>query len=283
MKKIITLILSLFVLCSCGAVQSSKDATVYTTFYAMYDFTKEIVGDKLNIVQLVPSGGGPHDFEPTATDIAKITKSKALIYCGSVDTYIDGICETAEKSGVKILDTCKNIELAQNSDPHVWLDPQNALIQYTEIANLLSEIDPQNSGYYQERLEEVKTKISELDTRIENIKNSLTDKKDIIVTHDAYGYLCRRIGIDAHSIEQGFGESSAPTAKHMAQIIDFAKENDIKIVFSQKNESDKSAQSVVQEIGGEISLLDPFEADTKSGNYFDVMLSNLDALETALK
>ena len=63
-------------LCSCGAVQSSKEATVYTTFYAMYDFTKEIAGDKLNVVELVPSGGGPHDFEPTATDIAKITKRK---------------------------------------------------------------------------------------------------------------------------------------------------------------------------------------------------------------
>ena len=113
----------------------------------MYDFTKEIAGDKLNVVELVPSGGGPHDFEPTATDIAKITKSKALIYCRSVDTYIDGICETAQKSGVKILDTCKDIEIMENSDPHVWLDPQNALIQYTEIADLLSEIDPQNSGY----------------------------------------------------------------------------------------------------------------------------------------
>lgn len=281
--KIISLILSLFMLCSCGAVQSSKEATVYTTFYAMYDFTKEIAGDKLNVVELVPSGGGPHDFEPTATDIAKITKSKALIYCRSVDTYIDGICETAQKSGVKILDTCKDIEIMENSDPHVWLDPQNALIQYTEIADLLSEIDPQNSGYYQERLEAVKAKINDIDTRIDNIKNSLTDKKDIIVTHGAYGYLCRRMGVNAHSIEQGFGESSSPTAKHMAEIIDFAKEKDIKIVFSQKNESDKSAQSVVEEIGGEISLLDPFEADTQSGNYFDVMQGNLDAIEKALK
>ena len=281
--KIISLILSLFMLCSCGAVQSSKEATVYTTFYAMYDFTKEIAGDKLNVVELVPSGGGPHDFEPTATDIAKITKSKALIYCGSVDTYIDGICETAQKSGVKILDTCKDIEIMENSDPHVWLDPQNALIQYTEIADLLSEIDPQNSGYYQERLEAVKAKINDIDTRIDNIKNSLTDKKDIIVTHGAYGYLCRRMGVNAHSIEQGFGESSSPTAKHMAEIIDFAKEKDIKIVFSQKNESDKSAQSVAGEIGGEISLLDPFEADTQSGNYFVVMQGNLDAIEKALK
>ncbi len=257
--------------------------TVYTTFYAMYDFTKEIAGDKVNVVQLVPSGSGPHDFEPTAADIAKITQAKALIYCGSVDTYIEDIRTTAEKAGVRTLDTAEGITIQEDvHDPHIWLDPNTAMEQYTAIAKLLSELNPENEAYYQERLASAQDRINQLQQQFQALKAS-AKVQDIIVSHAAYGYLCKELGIQEHSIESGAGEGTDPTAKQMAEIINLAKEKNIKIIFAEKNESDKTARAVAKEIGGDVLLLDPFEANTDSGGYFEVMQQNIQALGTALK
>ena len=268
---------------SCGAKTELPENTLYTTFYAMYDFTKEIAGDKMNVVQLIPSGSGPHDFEPTAADIAAVSESKALVYCGSVDTYIDGIRETVERSGVRTLDTANGVDIAEDAeDPHIWLDPSIALEQYTAIANMLSEIDPDNSAYYSERLTMATENINDLRREIDTLK-STAHKKDIIVSHAAYGYLCDCLGVEQHAIEGGSGDGSDPTAKQMAELMEFAKENDIRIIFAQRNESDRTARAMAEEIGGDVLLLDPLEADTCSGGYFDVMQQNIQALGTALE
>ncbi len=280
--NITAVLLALMILCSCGnAGKVQKSDKIYTTFYAMYDFTREIAGDKLEVVQLVPSGSGPHDFEPTAADIADVTHSKALVYCGSVDTYIGGIKDTAEKAGVRTLDTSEGIELEDGADPHVWLSPENALRQYTAICGMLCEIDPENSEYYKSRLAAAGEHIREIDSEIKQLA-AAASKHDIIVSHQAYAYLCRDLGITAHGIEGSVGGSD-PTAKRMAETAQLANELGIKIIFAQKNESDKTARALAREIGGDVLLLDPFESDTGTGSYFDVMNMNIQALGTALK
>ncbi len=278
MKKILLLIL-LLLLTSCSTSEQITENTVYTTFYAMYDFTKEIAGDKMNVVQLVPSGSSAHNFEPTASDIAKITKAKALIYCDGIDSYIDGIKETAEKSGVKTLNTAEGI-IIDGTDPHIWLSPDNALKQYTAIADMLSQADRQNSAYYQERLESVKERINTLNSTIAELSQN-ANKKDIIVSHGAYSYLCDELSITEHSIE-GITGSSDPTAKQMAKIIELAREKDINTVFAETGHSDKTASAVANELDIQISYLDPFESDTGNGNYFEVMKKNLDAISNSI-
>ena len=278
MKKIFYVILSVLILCSCGA-EPVKENTIYTTFYAMYDFAKEIAGDKMEITELVPSGSGPHDFEPTAADVAKITKSKALIYCGSVDIYVDGIKETAEKAGVQTLDTADGITL-DGTDPHIWLSPDNALKQYTAIADFLCKIDNANSAYYKQRLEAVTEKINELKKTSEEI-TAYAAKKDIIVSHAAYSYLCKYLDITEHSLESGDGGD--PTAKQMAEMISYANENDIHYIFAEKGESDKTAAAIAKETGAEVEYLNPLETDTGSGGYFEVMKMNLELIYNAVK
>ena len=278
MRKILLLALLLFIT-SCSVVEPITENTVYTTFYAMYDFTKEIAGDKMNVVQLVPSGSDAHDFEPTASDIAKITKAKALIYCDGLDTYIDGIKETAQKAGVETLNTADGI-ITDGTDPHIWLSPENALIQYTAITELLSQIDNPNSSYYQERLELVKERINKLNDTINELCEN-AKKKDIIVSHGAYSYLCSDLNITEHSIEGITGDSD-PTAKQMAKIIELAREKDINTVFAQNGHSNKTALAVANELGIQALYLDPFESDTGNGNYFEVMEKNLDAIAKAI-
>lgn len=285
MKKLLIILCAALALCSCGTADDIADSdkpVIYTTFYAMYDFTREIAGDNAEVTQLIPSGTDAHDFEPTASDIAKLTKADALVYCGSgVDSYIDGIKETIENAGVQTLDTSLGVTL-DGSDPHIWLSPENALIQYESIKNLMCKTDPENSAVYEQRFNDVSEKISELKRYLEDLKN-LTVKKDIIVSHAAYGYLCNELGITENGIENSTVEGADPSAKQMADIITLANEKQIKYIFAQKGESDKTASAIAREINGSILYLDPFESDTGSGSYFDVMNENIQALGTALR
>lgn len=282
--KIWVIVCSLFLLCSCAAdTNTSVDSKpiIYTTFFAMYDFASEIAGDNAEIIQLIPSGSDAHGFEPSASDIAKMTKATALIYCGTgVDSYIDDISQTVEKEGVKILNTSQGIEL-NGTDPHIWLSPKNARIQYESIKNLMCSIDPSNSDIYEQNFANACAKLDELENYISSLSASAV-KKDIIVSHAAYGYLCNELGIEEHGIENSASEVSDPTAMQMADIINFAKEKNISVIFAKKGDNDKTATAVAREINGSVLYLDPFESDTGSGNYFTVMNNNIQALGTAL-
>ena len=87
MKKIIKLIPLMLILvlaltsCQKNAENSGKPK-VYTSFYAMYDFTKTIGGDDIDLTNIVPTGTEPHDFEPTASDMAKLSEADIFIYNG---------------------------------------------------------------------------------------------------------------------------------------------------------------------------------------------------------
>ena len=72
MKRILSLILMSIMLAGCtGGVKNSDKPRIYTSFYSVYSLTKTVAGDKADIINLMPQGMEPHDFEPTAADIIK--------------------------------------------------------------------------------------------------------------------------------------------------------------------------------------------------------------------
>lgn len=296
MKKIIS-ILSLtliLVISGCNVADENADngkMNVYTSFYAMYDFTKQIGGDKINIINLVPSGVEPHDWEPTPNDIAKLSKGDMLIYQGNgMESWVDKVISSISDSGLVLVKTSDedgevhNHDVRDdehNHDPHIWLNPLIAYEQMEKIANKLCEEDPENAVYYKENLNLCKVKITQLDEEYKAaIKNF--NSKDIIVAHEAYGYLCEAYGLNQIAVE-GIQGDSDPSPARMAEIVDFAKENNVKYIFFENSVDTKVLNTIKNEIGAESLVLNPFELDIDNKDYFDVMEENLVSLKTALK
>ena len=98
------------------------------------------------------------------------------------------------------------------TDPHVWLAPQNAKGQMIAIADFLKEISPEYSDKIDSNLGAVSTEIDALDAEFMGVV-SAAEKKEIIVTHGAYGYLCRVYGIEQIVIEGMTGESDPSPAQ----------------------------------------------------------------------
>lgn len=285
MKKLIIIPIILSLAASC-APQSGEDGklNVFTSFYVMEDFVKEIGGDKVSVTNLT-GAGEPHDFEISASQMAMLCKSDLFVYCGGVDSWADDISVSAAAEGCYIIKTTDIVDSAlinpENADDsHIWLDPDIAIVQMREVCNALCAEDPENKAYYEENLSNAEEKYLSLKSDIEALRTK-TDGKTIITTHGAYGYLCSELGLTQLAIEGIHGDSD-PTASQIASVIDFAKENNIKYIFTSPNESSKSASAVAAETNAQIVYLDSMEADNGNGGYFDIMDKNITEIQKIL-
>ena len=171
-------------------------------------------------------------------------------------------------------------------DPHVWLDPKNAIIQLRNICDAFVAQDPENKDFYEANFEKSKEKLEELDslyrTELAGLENST-----IVVSHEAYGYLCKEYGLEQKGI-QGIFEESEPDSKTIAEIIDLVKNENISTIFTEELIDTKVADSISSQTGAKTEYLNPLEGLSQEEvdnnmDYFSIMKSNLEKLVGALK
>lgn len=303
------LILSALVFTGCGANTNStadsqgtgsasdgdKKLTVYTTVYPMYDFTQKIGGDKVQLKNLVPAGTEPHDWEPTPSDMADIEKADVLIYNGAgMEPWLDQVFKSINTEKMVRVEATKGLNLLNNSDsteklatdPHVWLDPMLAKQEMGAIKNALVSVDPANQAYYEKNYEDNAVQCDQLDQEYKAAVNQFS-KKDIVVAHQAFSYLCNAYGLNQVAIE-GISADSEPLPLRMGEIADFVQEKQLKYIFFEELVSPKVAQTIAKETGATTAVLSPFEglsdSDQHAGeDYFSVMRDNLEVLKKALQ
>ncbi|MCX7921524.1 MAG: metal ABC transporter substrate-binding protein [Clostridia bacterium] len=269
--------------------------SVHTSFYTMADFAAKIGGDKIKITNLVPSGTEPHDWEPAPKDIASLEKADVFIYNGAgMEGWVEKILGSINNEKTTVLEASKGLKLLENADkdeglqydPHVWLNPALAKKQLEAIKNTFVSVDSANKSYYEKNYNEYILKFDELDKEYNQTVASFS-KKDLVVAHEAFGYLCNAYGLKQVAIE-GLGAESEPTPARMAEISKFAKENEVKVIFFEELISPKIAETIASEVGAATDVLNPLEGlsdeQVKAGKeYLSVMRDNLKALERALK
>ena len=295
--------IGLFNLPSVESTTSSKKLNVMASFYPMYDFAKKVGGDKVEVTNMVPAGTEPHDWEPSATDIKKLEEADVFIYNGAgMEHWTQDVLGSLENRNLKVVEASKGITLLEGNeeeenskeansstgaiyDPHVWLNPLNAKIEMKNIKNAFVKVDPDNKIYYEKNYKRYANKFDQLNQEykegLSNIKS-----KNLITSHEAFGYLCQAYGLNQVGIE-GLSADSEPDASRMNEIIQFSKENNVKTIFFEDLVSPKVSKTIADEIGAKTVVLNPIEGLTtkeiKAGkDYFTVMKSNLKILEKAL-
>lgn len=171
-------------------------------------------------------------------------------------------------------------------DPHVWLDPMNAKQEMQNICEVFSEADPEHRADYQANYEKWEKQLDELDKTYQTTLENLSER-NIVVAHEAYGYLCRRYNLTQVSIE-GMSPDSEPDPGRMADIIDFVRANNVRAIFFEELSGSRTAETVAAETGVKLLTLSPMEGlsdrqEETGGDYFSVMEENLQQLTEALR
>jgi zinc transport system substrate-binding protein len=169
-------------------------------------------------------------------------------------------------------------------DPHVWLDPMNAVSMAEAVEAAFSEEAPDYKDEFAERLSTFKDEANALDAELKAaVENG--SKSELLVTHAAYGYLAERYGFDQLPIA-GLTPSEEPSQQALKRIIEEARLHDLNYIAFEDTVTPKVAEVVKQEIGAESVTIYNLESVTKEQmdkSYFDLMRENVKALETALK
>ncbi|WP_339301849.1 zinc ABC transporter substrate-binding protein [Paenibacillus sp. FSL R5-0623] len=321
------LILTLLVLSACGQDSSNSakivegKVNVVTTFYPVYAFTTAIGGEDANVINLLPTGVEPHDWTPKSQDIVNTSKAQLFFYNGAglegwVPNFLKSLnSDTQVKSvavseGVKLLtaegddghghgeehedehtdehtdeDTSEDVA-DHHIDPHTWVSPKSAMIMAENIKNSLVEADPDHKAGYEQRYEELRTKLETLDQRFTD-ELATVPNNEIVVSHQAFGYLARDYGLTQHAI-MGLSPDAEPTGQDIVKLAQLVKDEGIKYIFFEELVSDKLAKTLASEAGVETMVLNPVEGLTKEqatngDDYFTLMEKNLQNLLIALK
>ena len=265
------------------SLAEEKHMKILVSFYPLYEFTKEIGKERIDVSIIIPAGIEPHDWEPTIQDLQKMQNTDMIVINGAgFESWLDDF--VTSNPNVLIVDTSKDIELMDSSkfyfendgshkDSHIWLDPILAKKQVQNIANGLMRVDPEHAQHYQENADAYNTKLDQLDNKIRT-ELSVCSKKNFIAFHDAFSYFAKEYNLNQHTIV-GVDANAEPTAVTLQQIIQKAKSLDLDIIFTEEAVNPRISEVIADEISGKVLVLSPIEIADKNSDYIQKMEQNL--------
>lgn len=258
--------------------QNPSGITIYTSFHAMYDFTRTIAGDALEVSVLLPPGASAHHWEPSAQDMVRLSQASAFIYHGSGMEHFTDTLKASLDGQLLFIEASANVEPSLGrADPHLWLNPVYAGIIKETITEALIHIDPYNEAVYRENFYHATQRLDELESLFREASENFV-RRDIVVSHGAFGHLSYAFGLNQVPIE-GLQVRIDPSPARMVDIISFVRDNGVTTIFYDKDPS--LALAVANNTGARVVMLDTFEG-ISNDDYFTVMLRNLEVLIDAL-
>ncbi|MDQ5842433.1 MAG: zinc ABC transporter substrate-binding protein [Thermoproteota archaeon] len=265
---------------------------VIASFFPLYDFARNVGGDRAEVSVMVPAGIEPHDWEPTPRDIADAENADMIVYNGAgFERWVSDI------NAKFAVDTSIGIQLMQGAeegiqeksglDPHIWLDPVLAKQQVEAIRDGFVQIDPVNSGYYHQNAQRY---IAELDSLDSFIRSNLSncELRDFIAFHNAFSYFANRYNLTQHSI-QGISPEGDVLPQRIQEIKDLAATLGINVIYAEDLIDPRLANVIAGEIpNGQVLVLSPIEGvkreEIEQGlGYIDKMREDVQNLKVGLK
>ena len=282
--------------------KSSTDEKIHvtTTFYPMYEFTKQVAGNKADVELLIPSTVEPHDWEPSPKDMKNIQQSDVVVYNSPyMETWEPSIEKSINSEGPTFVKASTGIELMNGVedeegthkenehayDPHVWLSPVLAQKEVENIANALEKADPDNKEYYEKNSEKYINQLKDLDQKYQSTLKNVPNK-ELITQHAAFGYLTKQYGLTQVPIA-GLSPEQEPSAAKLAELKKFAQTHHVKTIYFEELTSPKVAKTLADEVGAKTEVLNTLEGLSKEQqkqglDYIEVMENNLKQLQKSL-
>jgi zinc transport system substrate-binding protein len=276
---------TLVLLSGCGGAASADDGKLKITasFYPLQYVTARITGGRAVVSSLTPPGAEPHDLELTPKDVAHVVDADLVVYLGGFQAAVDDAVKTEAKDHSDNVAVPAHLDRTltedgegTGTDPHFWLDPVRLSAVATQIEQRLAQIDPAGAAIYQTNLAALTADLSHLDGELRTGLASCANK-DLVTSHQAFGYLAQRYGLTQVGIT-GLTPEQEPDPATLAKVADFVRANDVHTIYYETLVSPAIARTVAGETGARTAVLDPIEgltAGSQGADYLAIMRSNL--------
>jgi zinc transport system substrate-binding protein len=248
-----------------------KILKVLATFYPIYDFTKNVGGDKISLTILVPETVDVHDFDPTPSSVQQVASADLLIYNGAgLEPWIPQVVSAASNPKLVVVDTSQGISLLpvppqfqkenRTVDSHIWLDPVLAKQQVNNILQGLIKADPADQEYFTANAQNYEAKLDYLNSQIVNTTSNVKTRY-FVTFHEAFAYFAKEYNLTQIPIAGPFEEE--PTTSDIQNVIDAIHLYHLRYVGYESLENPAISQAIGGETNATLILMNPIEGLTE--------------------
>lgn len=278
-----------------------KKLRITTTTTMITDLVEQVGGEKVEVTGLMGPGVDPHLYNASQGDVAALQEADAIFYNG---LFLEGqMGDLLVKVGqqtptVKVTEDIPEEKLLVSedyegqADPHVWFDLSLWATTVDPVVEQASELDPENSEYYERRGEEYKRELLESDASVEERISTIPENRRVLVTaHDAFRYFGERYGMEVRGL-QGISTESEAGAGDVRALADYLAENKIPAIFVESSvprRNVEAVQAAVRDRGGELKIGGQLYSDaigepgTEAGTFVGAVNENVDTIVEALR
>lgn len=243
---------------------------VVATFLPVYIFAKNVAGDRAGLALLVPPGTDIHEFSLRPADARTLDGADLIVLSGAgLDEHLVG------GRVKKAVDASKGATLIKG-DPHLWLDPSQAVRQVENIRDALVARSPENADYFKRNAAAYIERLKALDAEIESSLSALVGRR-LITYHESFAYFARRYGFRYYSLTGPGGEQPLP--RRLKEVYDMAEGQGIRALFREEQFPAEALERLKADLGVKVCALNTLETGrVDAGYYEEAMRANLSAI-----
>ncbi len=328
MKKVIVISLWLFMTILFGACnnknayQDDNKLQVSVTFNAMAELAQAVGQDKIEVSTIIPAGSEPHNFEPKALDITKLSKGQIFIYQGlGMEPWVEETIAAANNPSLIVVEASKgatpitsseeeshsntSMEADASKDGHTQED-EHTQEEESSHDHSHGEYDPhlwlsiKGAQIIVNNIADALVEAdqankdfylanaSDYNAELENLYTEYSEKfeslenKNFVTGHAAFGYFCKDFSLVQNSVANVFAEGE-PSTKQLASLVDYCKENKVKTIFAEKMANPEISQTLATEINATVTTIYTMEGPEDNLNYMERIRSNCENVYNSLK
>ena len=257
--------------CNSQPVVSDEQLVVAVSIVPQATFVKAVAGDLVEVVTMIPPGFSPANHAPSMREMRQFSNAEIYFTIGvpAEESILRGALDI--NKNLKIIDLATEVATVYpdrnftveascaccpgpgGRDPHIWLSPKRVKTMIEVIARELSYIDPENENIYKENAQAYLVKLETLDREIRTMLQNINNRT-FIVYHPAFGYFADEYGLTMVALEK---HGKKATTEHLKDIVNLAREKEIRVILYQAEFDSKQANVLAEEIGGETVKVAP--------------------------
>jgi ABC-type Zn uptake system ZnuABC Zn-binding protein ZnuA len=265
---------------------------VAVTVFPVFDLTRRIAGDRLDVRLVLAPGLDPHDYDPRPKDVAGLQDASLLFAVGlGLDPWAHGLARSAGAGEARVFELGPLMDpiLAPTGlvrpepliDPHFWTDPLRALRAVDVIVEALTSLDPEGGPFYRERGNAVKRQVQALHEEVQRDAETWTRRR-LVTFHGSLFYFAVRYGLQVVGVVQTV-PGSEPTAQHMAALVDELRGPPGAVLFTEPQMESQIAAALAREAGVDTHEVDALGGGPDAASYEALVRGIARAMDGALR
>lgn len=284
--RLIVLLTALIGLNSCSDPIEGDRPLVVATTGIIGDVVGRVGGEEIELITLIPAGVDPHDYFPSAQQVAAISEAELIFANGlGLEEGLLDLLEQAESEGLRVEFLAERVDPIEE-DPHFWQDPVRMMTATALIATAMVELGIDGAEANADVFE---TEIADLHQEIEALINQIPAEKRLLITnHDAFDYFATRYGLEViGTVIPGGSTQGSPSSAELATLVGLIEAHSIPAIFVENTGSSDLAETLAAEIGRPVAVVELAsdalgEPGSDTATYLDLIRFNARAIATAL-